>query len=49
MIAASAYTVASSSADGTYDLMVPAGTFDVIASADGYVPATAGGVVVTGG
>ncbi len=43
-VTAGPFSTASSPGDGSYDLMLPAGTYDVTATADGYAPFTSGNV-----
>ncbi len=47
-IVAGAFTAASAT-DGSYDLMLPAGVYDLTASAPGYGPETVSGLVATSG
>ncbi|HSN53887.1 MAG TPA: M14 family zinc carboxypeptidase [Candidatus Sulfomarinibacteraceae bacterium] len=48
-VTAGAFSTASSPADGSYDLLLPAGTYDVTASAPGHHPQAAAGVVASQG
>ena len=48
-ITAGPYSTAASPATGSYDLMLPAGTYDVSALADGYGRQTVAGVVAVSG
>ena len=48
-ITAGAFSTVSGPATGAYDLMLPAGTYDVTAQAPGHYGATAAGVVATQG
>ena len=48
-IFAGAFTTQTDPVDGTYDLMLPDGIYDLTASADGYVSQTEIGIVATSG
>ncbi len=48
-ITAGAFTTTSAPIGGTYDLVLPSGTYDVTASADGHGDQTAAGVVAVSG
>lgn len=48
-VSAGAFTTATNPVDGSYQLMVPEGTYEVTAEADGYAPYTAHGVSASGG
>jgi hypothetical protein len=48
-VTAGSFSTAASPATGSYDLMLPAGTYDVTASADGYGDVTAVGLVAVSG
>jgi hypothetical protein len=48
-VTAAAFSTATDPGDGSYELMLPPGTYEVTAAADGFAPYTAQGVVATTG
>ena len=48
-VSAGPFSTAAAPATGSYDLMLPAGTYDVTAAADGYAPMTVTGIAAVAG